>query len=126
MRFEVIAAFVIGALLPILETLRRGIGHWAVNFTTMFEDYLAGGLLLVAAWLTLSRRSYGPTLLLVAWAYTTGMMGSSFWYQLEATLRGTATEPNDMTVLLFKLALWSTCVAGLVLSFGRVERAPVS
>ncbi|HKG59299.1 MAG TPA: hypothetical protein VKB05_05925 [Pyrinomonadaceae bacterium] len=41
MRFEVVAALVIGILLPVLETARRGISHWTVNFTTMFEDYLA-------------------------------------------------------------------------------------
>ena len=37
-----------GVLLPVLETIRRGFGHWAVHTTTMLEDYLAGGLLIVA------------------------------------------------------------------------------
>jgi hypothetical protein len=45
MRFEVTAAFAMGVMLPVLETARRGISHWTVNFTTMFEDYLAGALL---------------------------------------------------------------------------------
>jgi hypothetical protein len=52
MRFEVIAAFVIGVLLPVLETCRRGIGYWRVDFTTMFEDYVAGALLLIGAWVS--------------------------------------------------------------------------
>ncbi len=123
MRFEVISAFVIGALLPILETLRRGIGHWMVNSTTMFEDYLAGSLLLIGGWLSIRRRPYAPLFLVLAWAYSTGMMGGSFWGQLESTLRGAETEPNNMTVILFKLALWSTCVISLVLSFRRAVRA---
>ncbi len=52
MRFEIVAAFTIGALLPVLETLRRGISHWLVNATTMFEDYVGGrapGLVAAAA-----------------------------------------------------------------------------
>ena len=49
MRFQVRSAIAIGLLLPVLETVRRGMGHWAIEFTTMFEDYLAGALLLVAA-----------------------------------------------------------------------------
>ena len=59
MRFEVIAAFVIGALLPVLETVRRGIGHWAINFTTMFEDYVGGALLLNRRVGCLSRKEVG-------------------------------------------------------------------
>ena len=50
MRFEVVAAFALGVLLPVLETVRRGITYWTVDFTTMFEDYLGGALLLTGAW----------------------------------------------------------------------------
>lgn len=52
MRFEVIAAFTIGVLLPVPETYRRGVGYWGVEFTTMFEDYVAGALLLVGGRVT--------------------------------------------------------------------------
>ena len=38
-----------GILLPALESMRRGLGEWAVDFTTMFEDHVAGALLLVGA-----------------------------------------------------------------------------
>jgi len=67
MRFEVIAAFVIGVLLPVLETGRRGISHWAINFTTMFEDYLAGALLLVGGWGAYRSKSWGALFLILAW-----------------------------------------------------------
>ena len=120
MRFEVVAAFVIGLLLPVMETARRGIGHWAVEFTTMFEDYVAGGLLLVGAWAATRSRPWGPTFLLVAWAYFAGLMSSSFWWQLEEAIRRTATEPNSMLVLVVKTILWITCVVSLVLAFRRV------
>ena len=125
MRFEVAAGFVIGALLPVMETARRGIGHWAVEFTTMFEDYVAGGLLLIGAWAAWRARPWGATFLLVAWAYFAGLMSSSFWWQLEQAIRQTATEPNSMLVLVVKTVLWLTCVVSLVLAFRRVVyRAP--
>lgn len=123
MRFEVIAAFIIGILLPVLETCRRGIGHWAVGFTTMFEDYLGGALLLVGAWAAYCARSWGAVFLLLAWASISGLMTSSFLSQLEDTIRQTATEPNNLLVVIVKFLLWLTCVAALVLSFRRATQA---
>lgn len=119
MRFEVIAAFVLGILLPVLETARRGIGHWAVDFTTMFEDYLAGALLLVGAWSTYRMRAWGSIFLVLAWGSLFGLVSSSFWGQLEETLRHTASEPNNLLVVVVKFLLWITCVISLVLSFRR-------
>ena len=118
MRFEVIAAFVMGILLP-LETGRRGITYWTVDFTTMFEDYLAGALLLVGAWATYRMRSWGPVFLVLAWGSLSGLLGSSFWGQLEETLRHTASEPNNLLVVIVKFLLWGTCIVSLVLSFRR-------
>lgn len=122
MRFEVIAAFAIGVLLPVLETVRRGIGHWAIDFTTMFEDYLGGALLLIGAWAAYCRRSWGPTFLVLAWASISGLMTSSFVSQLEDTLRQTADEPHNLVVVIVKFLLWSVAVTSLVLSFRRAQR----
>ena len=124
MRFEVIAAFIVGALLPVLETVRRGINHWTVEFTTMFEDYVAGALLLIGAWAASRARSWGAMFLLLAWAYFTGIMTSSFWYQLEDTIRQTSSEPNNFVVVIVKFLLWATCVASLILSFRTAMRSP--
>jgi hypothetical protein len=118
MSFPVAAAFGIGLLLPILETLRRGVGEWTRDFTTMFEDYVAGALLLVAGWATVRHRHWGPLFLVLAWAYVTGLMSSSFWYQLEETIRGTVAE--DPVVLIVKLLLWSTCVVAVSAAFRAV------
>ena len=126
MRFEVIAAFIVGILLPVLETARRGINHWTVDFTTMFEDYVAGALLLIGAWASYRARSWGAVFLLLAWAYFTGLMSSSFWYQLEETIRHTSSEPNNFVVVIVKFLLWATCVSSLVLSFRRVARMPLN
>lgn len=124
MRFEVAAAFVVGILLPIMETARRGISHWAVEFTTMFEDYVAGALLLIGAWAAYRERRWGAVFLVLAWAYFTGLMSSSFWWQLEDTFRQTASEPNHMLVLVVKFLLWSTCVVSLVLALRRATHTP--
>jgi hypothetical protein len=117
MRFEIIAAFAIGALLPVLETARRGISHWTVNFTTMFEDYLGGALLLAGAWAAYRSKSWGAVLLVLAWGSVTGLMTSSFLGQLEQTLRQTASEPNNLLVVVVKFLLWSVAMVSLVLSF---------
>ena len=119
MRFEVITAFAIGILLPILETYRRGISYWGVEFTTMFEDYVAGALLLVGGWATYRARSWGATFLVLAWAYVAGLMSSSFWSQLEETLRQTADEPDNLLVVVVKFILWGTSIVSLVFSFRR-------
>ena len=117
MRFEIVAAFTIGVLLPILETARRGISHWTINFTTMFEDYVAGALLLIGGWAAYRSKPWGPVFLVLAWAAFSGLMTSSFVSQLEETLRHTADEPNNLLVVVVKFLLWSVCVVSLVLSF---------
>lgn len=123
MRFEIGAAFAIGILLPVLETCRRGIGYWRVEFTTMFEDYVAGTLLLIGAWASYRTRHWAPVFLVLAWAYFAGLMGSSFWSQLEETLRQTAAEPGNVLVVVVKFLLWSLCVVCLVRSFRRAAQA---
>lgn len=124
MRFEVVAAFVIGALLPVLETARRGITHWAIDFTTMFEDYLGGALLLIGAWVAYQAKSWGATFLVLAWASISGGMTISLVSQLEETIRQTVTEPNNAVVVSVKFVLWVTCVTALILSFRRAISRP--
>ena len=110
-------------LLPVLETCRRGMSYWGVEFTTMFEDYVAGALLLIGGWASHRGRRWGARFLVLAWAYVAGLMGSSFWSQLEETLRQTASEPNNLLVVIVKFLLWRTCIVSLVLSFRRTLRA---
>ena len=117
MRFEVVTAFVLGAMLPVLETVRRGITHWTINFTTMFEDYVGGAVLLIGAWAAYQRKSWGALFLALAWGSILGLMTSSMVAQLEQTLRQTATEPHNLVVLLVKLLLWSVSTVSLVLAF---------
>ena len=114
MRYGAKAAVVMGIVLPALETYRRGLGMWRTNFTTMFEDYWAGFLLLACAW-AVSRRRPAATLVLIAvWGWVTGMIMIATVSQLEMTLRGTDLEPRNTQVLIAKLLLLAFSASGLV------------
>jgi hypothetical protein len=125
MRFEIAAAFVVGVLLPALETIRRGIGYWAIDATTMMEDYLAGALLLVAGLAARRGAAYSGPLLLTAWAGVSSMMMISLISQIEDTIRAVEIEPHNTVVLSFKLILCATCLTGLIRSFRAVRDALV-
>jgi hypothetical protein len=60
--------------------------------------------------------------LVLAWAYFSGLMTSSFVGQLEETLRQNVSEPNNLLVVVVKLLLWSVCVVSLVLSLRTATR----
>ncbi|MGH7586596.1 MAG: hypothetical protein ACREMH_10140 [Gemmatimonadales bacterium] len=124
MRFESKAALALGILLPVLETYRRGFGHWRVEFTTMFEDYLAGGLLLLAAWAAARRWPSQAALMLIAWAWVTSMMTISMVDQVEVTLRGVDLAPRNNDVLFAKGVLFATSLAALIRSVRQVRLSP--
>jgi hypothetical protein len=121
MRLEERAAVAMGVLLPILETYRRGIGHWRVDFTTMFEDYFAGVLLIAGAWAGSRRPAFGVPLLLVAWAWVTGMFTNSFVGQVEETIRGVDLEPLNTEVLCLKAILLTVATAALTATVRRLR-----
>jgi hypothetical protein len=114
MRYGVKAAVIMGILLPALETYRRGISTWRINFTTMFEDYWAGLLLLACAWAVARRRPTGTLLLLASWGAVTGMILIATVGQIETTLRGTDLEARNTQVLVAKLLLLAFSTSGLV------------
>jgi hypothetical protein len=122
-RFEVSAAFCVGVLLPVLETVRRGFGHWAIEATTMLEDYLAGGLLVAAGLAAWREATFAKPLLLAVWAGVAAMMSISLVSQIEDTIRAVELEPNNSIVLLFKVLLWVTCISALLRSFRQVQRS---
>ena len=122
-RFEVGAAFWIGVLLPVLETVRRGFGYWAIDATTMLEDYLAGALLIVAGLAAWRGAAFARPLLLAVWAGVSAMMSISLISQIEDTARANDLEPNNSLVLMFKVLLWVTCMVALHRSFRLVQQS---
>lgn len=121
-RFAVISAALLGVLFPLLETLRRGFSAWLTTPVTLLEDYVAGALLLWAAVSLGQRRPSGWVVMLAAAAYTTGMMSSSFWKQLEAQLTGETWEDNQIVVIGFKLLLWGVPLILTIISARAVLR----
>lgn len=103
-RLEVSAAFLLGVLLPALETARRGLGYWSVNFTTMFEDHVAGAALLAAAVGTLRQAAWAPAWMVITWSGITFMMLVSTVSQIEKQIRGDL-EAHSGIVLFIKLLL---------------------
>jgi hypothetical protein len=79
-------------------------------------------LLLTGGWAAYRSKPWATVFLVLAWAAFSGLMTSSFLGQLEETLRQTASEPNNLLVVLVKFLLWSVCVTSLVLSFRTATR----
>jgi hypothetical protein len=135
-RFAVPAAAILGILFPVLETVRRGFGAWLITPVTLLEDYVAGALLLWAAIAVFRRWPSGWVVMLAACAYTTGMMSSSFWNQLEAQLKGVTWEANQTLIVMIKMILWglplvitvlsAQVVLGAASAGGRAGAKPVS
>lgn len=113
MRFDVVAAILLGILLPTLETVRRGIGYWSESFTTMFEDYLAGVALIVCAVGALRGARWAPLSLLVVWSGVASMMLLSTVSQIEHHFWGDAPEPRSGIVLCAKVLLLLVCIVAL-------------
>lgn len=118
-RFEVTLAVLLGLLLPILETARRGWDHWSVNFTTMFEDYAAGLALLAAVWGSWRGLRWAPAWTLITWSGISFMMLISTVSQVERQWRGDL-EPHSVVILVVKLLLLLASVYALLLSLARV------
>jgi len=113
-RLEVIAAYLMGVALPVLETARRGMNFNEIPFYV--DDYIVGGLLLWAAIAVTRGRRYGNALLIAAWGILSGVMWPSFFGQL---LR---SEPKDISgyshtlVASVKGVIYAITLLGLFLS----------
>jgi len=114
MRFELLAAYVMGVALPVLEVMRR-----RTNFDTIagyVDDFIAGGLLLYAARSVSRERAGGPVLLVVAWAVLSGGLYSSFFGQLESHNPNDVSGLPNLTVVVIKGILYAVALTGLYLS----------
>jgi hypothetical protein len=117
MRFDHAAAYAMGVGLPLLETLRR-----RTNFETIsgyVDDYIAGALLLYAAWAVSKQRPGGQVLLAVAWAVLCGGLYGSFFWQLEAGGPQDVGGQSKATVVTIKGVLYAIALTGLYLSTRR-------
>lgn len=111
MRFEVGSAYVIGAILPVAETIRR----WGrVDTVASFvDDFLIGAWLLAAAWAATRGKPWGHSLLVGAW----GGLSAGLYYSIAGQLERDA--PRDVSglsttvVILVKAMLLLVAIAAL-------------
>lgn len=118
--FEVRAAWVMGIALPLLETMRRGTDTRTIAFYV--DDYIAGGLLLWAAWLVSRGRPNGRGWLVAAWGILCGGLYGSFFGQIESTQPDVSGHSNAL-VIAVKGVLYAVSIVGLVLSVRNVRSA---
>ena len=120
MRFEVIAAYGVGLLLPVAEVARRRTDF--SNVPAYVDDFLIGGLLLLAAWATSRRHPAGNALLTVAWAAFCGGMYYSFFGQLA---QGAGTDISGFSnyfVVGVKGILFAIGIVSVILAMQAVIR----
>ena len=64
--------YVMSFIFTVGENSRRGVEYFAINASTMFEDYFFGILFLTAAILWSKKSPTAPKFMIAAWAYATG------------------------------------------------------
>ena len=97
-RLEVTGAWILGVALPLLETARRRTNFHPV--ASYVDDWIAGGLLLLAAAAVTRGRRHGPALLVAAWGVVCGGMYYSFFGQLASTGDDISGLPNGVVVAI--------------------------
>jgi hypothetical protein len=113
--FPVSAAYVLGVILPVLETARR-----RTNFDDIpgyIDDFIIGALLLWGARSVSRGRVHGPALLTAAWGILCGGMWTSFFGQLQGA--GDISGVRNGIVVLIKGVLYLIALAALYLSVRR-------
>jgi hypothetical protein len=119
-RFEVKMAWVMGIALPVLETARRKTNFHPIAF--YLDDFIAGGLLLWAAYASERKRSYGPGLLSASWGIVCGGFYYSFFGQLQ-NAQGDISGVANVYVVLIKGLLFAAAIVALVLSLRNTSRS---
>jgi hypothetical protein len=121
---SVYAGFVLGTLVPLLETVRRW--HQLTDlryFINWFDDYLLAGLVLWAAWKTYRFPAGGQRFLAAAWGVATGVGFDSFFGQLQELHQPDPAPVAVEIVLLVKGILLTTASACMCLALRRPPKA---
>ena len=120
MRFELLAAYGVGLLLPIAEVARRRTDF--SNIPAYADDFLIGGLLLLAAWAASRQHPAGNVLLVVGWAAFCGGMYYSFFAQLSQVAGADISGLSGSSVVLVKGILFAIGILSVIRSVRVVIR----
>jgi hypothetical protein len=115
-RFSRDAAFVLGVLTPIAETVRRW-STWREDPAAYFDDFFLAGLLLYGAWRVLRDPRAGQRYLAAGWGFACGMIYPGFFFQFQRGREGIpdpAPIPSQW-VLVIKGVAFAIAILSLVL-----------
>jgi hypothetical protein len=118
MRFSRTLAWIFGVLLPVAETVRRW-GTWQEFPPALFDDYIAGALLLGGAWWTGRDPERGRVLLAAAWGFLCGLAYGSFFGQVWRLQHGDTSDPAPIPsfwVAVIKGAGFLLAILALILT----------
>ena len=119
-RFEVVAAYILGVALPVLEVCRR-----RADFSDIpgyIDDFIVGALLVYSARSSVRERRHSRTLLAAAWGILCGGLWSSFFGQLHSTTPNDISGLPNAAIVLFKLLIFCIAIICLALSVCRSDR----
>jgi len=115
-----VTTLVMATVFVVVETARRGVGYFAINATTMIEDYLCASVLFLAAYLHHRRARLAPSFMVGAWGYAMGGMFVPFAAHLEAWLRNETFRPDhpheNLEAVILKGVIWMICIVCFALS----------
>jgi len=114
MRFEVIAAYIMGIVLPGLEIARRRTNF--DNIPGYVDDLIVGALLLYSARAVTQGRPNGRVLLTASWAILVGGLYGSFFGQLQSTALNDLSGYSNTLVTVIKGILFVVSIVALVTS----------
>ncbi|CAH0991152.1 hypothetical protein SIN8267_01254 [Sinobacterium norvegicum] len=121
MKFVYYMTYVMILVYTLGETVRRGVDYFAINATTMLEDYSAAVFFTLAVWTWHKASPYAEKIMLLAWAYATGAMFVPFFAHLEAYLRGATFREDhihtDVESIILKGSIWLVSVMCLYITF---------
>src|SRR5262245_2441890 len=122
-RFSRRAAFILGIFAIVVESWRRWhqFGDMAL-WPSIFDDYVAGGFLIIASRIAARDVRKGQVWLAAAWGAATMMMFLSLFGQLVGHF---ASDPSGLpiaVVISVKVILLAVCVAALAATLRSLDR----
>jgi hypothetical protein len=114
MRIEVLAAYILGVLLPVAEVCRRRTDF--SDIPAYVDDFILGAILLLAARSVTKQRAMGPILLVAAWGIFCGGMYASFFGQVARASSTDVSGLTTVTVVIIKGVLYLFGIIALVRS----------
>jgi hypothetical protein len=116
-------AIAIGIILPLAETIRRANQLLDPSyFMLWFDDYILGGLLVVAAWRVVKQKQNSLALLTGVWGIGVGALFLSFLGQLDYLETGDLGLFSATLVLAVKGLILVYMIIGLWLSVKASDR----